>query len=206
MRIHMEIELRLGDITNQPDLDAIVHPTTDRLILTGEIGGAILRQGGEQIDRDAQAKGPVLMGEAVPTGAGPLPNLYVIHAAILGTEPAALAKMSNTERRELFTVAGDQEAERSAPSPLTTAETISSAVLNSLRIADQLMLTSIGFPAVGVELARFPLEPCAHVMMESIEEYAKIHEDSNVQHVVIVAANDEEYRAFDVKLTRRLAS
>jgi O-acetyl-ADP-ribose deacetylase (regulator of RNase III) len=205
VRSQMEVELRRGNITEQADLDAIVHPTTDRLTLQGEIGGAILRRGGEQIDRDAQAKGPVLVGEAIVTGAGPLPNLYVIHAAILGTQPEALATRDE-EQREVFTVKTDRRPERHAPPPLTSADAVRATVLNALRIADQLMLTSVGFPPLGVELAHFPLEPCARIMLESIQEYARVHPDSNLRRVVIVVADDEQYRLFEAKMVWRLAS
>jgi O-acetyl-ADP-ribose deacetylase (regulator of RNase III) len=201
----MQVESRRGDITEQPDLDAIVHPTTDRLTLQGEIGGAILRRGGEQMDRDAQAKGPVLVGEAVVTGAGPLPNLYVIHAAILGTQPEALAARDE-DKGDRFAVNTERGGERHAPPSLASADSVRAAVLNALRVADQLMLTSVGVPPVGVELARVPLEPCARVMLESIQEYATVHPESNVRRMVIVAANDEQYRVFNVKLLRRMAS
>src|SRR5438045_8919684 len=132
----LAIEIRRGDITALPDVDAIVNPTNDQLLLVGTVGGAIRRRGGEQLDRDAEGRGPVQPGEVVATGAGALPNLYVLHAAILGT------------RAETMHVPHEH-------SSTTNGEIVGAAVLNALLRADELGLRSVAFPAMGVELAQY---------------------------------------------------
>jgi|ERR1700733_5155744 O-acetyl-ADP-ribose deacetylase (regulator of RNase III) len=82
----MRIELRRGDITRQPDIDAIVNAANTELWLGAGVAGAIDSRGGPQIEREAVAKGPINLGEAVETSAGNLPNKYVIHAAPWGID------------------------------------------------------------------------------------------------------------------------
>src|SRR5215204_3621136 len=50
------------------------------------VAGAIKRAGGEEIERDAVAKAPIEVGEAVPTSAGRLPARWVIHGAVMGQD------------------------------------------------------------------------------------------------------------------------
>ncbi len=81
----MQIEIRQGDITNQPDVDAIVNAANTDLVLGAGVAGAIRRKGGEQIEHEATAQAPIRLGETVVTTAGRLPNKYVIHAAAMAT-------------------------------------------------------------------------------------------------------------------------
>jgi O-acetyl-ADP-ribose deacetylase len=183
----LSVEIRLGDITAQPDMDAIVNPTNDQLLLLGAVGGAIRRAGGEQLDADAQAKGPVEPGEVVATGAGTLPNLYVLHAAILGT------------RAETMHIPHEHGS-------ATNGEIIGAAVLNALQRAEQLGLRSIAFPPMGVELASYPLEHCVNVMLDQITGYASVHSESLLRRVVIVCTSQAEFAAFNRRVIGRLAS
>jgi len=187
MKLTLSTEVRLGDITQQPDLDCIVYPTTDQLTLIGNLGGAIRRRGGDQLDLDAQRKGPIKVGEAISTGAGGLPNLYVIHTAIIGTNSYAL---------EAPTEFGTE----------TSGDAIGAATLNSLTEAERLGLHSVGMPPVGVDLAGFPIDKCADVMLDQIAAYAATHVDGPVRLVVIVCATEDEFRAFDRRMIERLAS
>src|SRR5919206_318856 len=83
----MKIEIRQGDITAQPDVDTIVNAANTDLALGAGVAGAIRRKGGDEIDREARAKGPIPLGEAVTTSAGALPNRFVIHAGAMGYRP-----------------------------------------------------------------------------------------------------------------------
>jgi O-acetyl-ADP-ribose deacetylase len=47
------------------------------------VAGAIKQAGGEEIEQEAVAKGPIKVGEAVATGAGTLPHRAVIHAVAM---------------------------------------------------------------------------------------------------------------------------
>ena len=188
MKTTLVTEIRLGDLTEQPDLDCIVYPTTDQFTLIGTLGGAIRQRGGEQIDVDAQRKGPIRVGEAVSTGPGSLPNLYLIHAAIIGTDSYAVHDLATEHGTE------------------TSGAAIGAATLNSLVEAERLGLESVGMPAIGVDLTGFPVEKCADIMIDQISAYAASHVGGPIRRVVIVCANEAEFGAFDRRMIRRLAS
>jgi len=70
-----------GDITLL-EVDAIANAANDHLWMGAGVAGAIKRAGGEEIEREAVAKGPIPVGEAVATGAGRLAARCVIHGAV----------------------------------------------------------------------------------------------------------------------------
>jgi O-acetyl-ADP-ribose deacetylase (regulator of RNase III) len=84
---HMPLELEVveGDIAALA-VDAIANAANDRLWMGAGVAGAIKRAGGEEIEREAVAKGPIAVGDAVATGAGRLPARWVIHAAVMGQD------------------------------------------------------------------------------------------------------------------------
>ena len=173
----MRIEIRRGDITEQRDVDAIVNAANTDLILGAGVAGAILRKGGDEIDREARAKGPIRLGEAVATFAGRLPNAYVIHAAAMGY------------RRE-------DEMVPKRPGSLSSAAIIRDATMNSLRRAEELKLASVAFPALATGVAAFPLDECAQVMIGAVREYAAQNPASGIERVVFVLWGSEDYETF----------
>jgi len=136
----MEILLAQGDIAQQ-DADAIVNAANNHLWMGAGVAGAIKRAGGQEIEKEAVAKGPIPIGEAVVTGAGRLKARYVIHAAVMG--------------RDLR----------------TDADKIRQATQNSLRRADELALKSIAFPALGTGVGGFSLEECARIMLDIVHRH-----------------------------------
>jgi O-acetyl-ADP-ribose deacetylase (regulator of RNase III) len=137
----MEILLARGDIARQ-DADAIVNAANNRLWMGAGVAGAIKHAGGQEIEREAVARGPVLIGEAVVTGAGRLKARHVIHAAVMG--------------QDLRTDAGK----------------IRQATQNSLRRADELGLKSMAFPALGTGVGGFSLEECARIMLDVVRSHS----------------------------------
>jgi O-acetyl-ADP-ribose deacetylase (regulator of RNase III) len=136
----MQITLVKGDIAQQ-DAEAIVNAANNHLWMGAGVAGAIKRAGGQEIEREAVAKGPIPIGEAVVTGSGRLKARYVIHAAVMG--------------RDLR----------------TDADKIRQATQNSLRRADELALKSIAFPALGTGVGGFSLEECARIMLEVVRTH-----------------------------------
>src|SRR4051794_22882217 len=100
------------------------------------VAGALKRAGGEEIEREAVAKGPIPVGTAVATGAGRLPARWVIHGAVMGQD---LRTNSDFVRR-------------------TTAA--------CLVLADELGARSLALPAFGTGVGGFPLAECASFMVE----------------------------------------
>jgi O-acetyl-ADP-ribose deacetylase (regulator of RNase III) len=173
----MRIEIRQGDITAQPDVDAIVNAANTDLALGAGVAGAIRRKGGDEIDREARALGPIPLGEAVATSAGRLPNQFVIHAAAMGYR------------------AEDQRVPK-RPGSMSSAAIIGDATRNSLLRAEERKLASIAFPALATGVAAFPVEECAEAMIGAVREFAAAHPESSVQRVVFVLYGAAEYEVF----------
>ena len=173
----MRIEVVLGDITQQADVDAIVNAANTDLILGSGVAGAIRRRGGGEIDRESRTKGPIKLGEAAVTTAGRLPNRYVIHAAAMGYRP----EDARVPKRE---------------GSLSSAAIIGDATRNSLLRAEELKLESIAFPALATGVAAFPVDECAEVMIGAVREYEKLHARSTIRRVRFVLFGEPDYQAF----------
>jgi len=169
-----EIELFKGDIT-KIEADAIVNAANNQLWMGGGVAGAIKRAGGEEIEREAVSKGPIKVGEAVATGAGRLKARYVIHAAAMGYD----------------------EAGRMIP---PTAQTVRDATKNSLRLAEELGVKSIAFPALGTGVGGFSLREAARIMIQTAREH--LAGETNLEKIIFVLYGDEAYRAFEEEMAR----
>ncbi len=144
--------------------DAIVNAANDRLWMGGGVAGAIKRRGGAEIEQEAVAKGPLPIGEAVATGAGRLPARHIIHTVTMGQD-------------------------------LTTNERyIRDATRSALRVADELGLRTVGFPALGTGVGGFPLDRAAIVMLE--ETRAHLQAGSGLSEVVFALYDESAYAAF----------
>jgi O-acetyl-ADP-ribose deacetylase (regulator of RNase III) len=129
-----EIEITRGDITEAPT-EAIVNAANNHLWMGAGVAGAIKRKGGTEIEREAVAKGPVKIGEAVITGAGRLKAKYVIHAAGMGQDLQ------------------------------TDAQKVKDATRSSLELAESHKISSIAFPAIGTGVGGFSVSECARIMV-----------------------------------------
>ncbi|AFV75312.1 putative phosphatase, C-terminal domain of histone macro H2A1 like protein [Thermus oshimai JL-2] len=94
------IRVAEGDITGFEG-EAIVNAANNWLKLGAGVAGAILRKGGPSIQEECDRIGPIRVGEAAVTGAGNLKARYVIHAAVLGDEPASLDTVRRATRSAL---------------------------------------------------------------------------------------------------------
>jgi O-acetyl-ADP-ribose deacetylase (regulator of RNase III) len=136
----MRLEVVEGDIT-QLDVDAIANAANDRLWMGAGVAGAIKRAGGEEIEREAVAKGPIEIGSAVATGAGRLGAKHVIHGAVMGQDLR------------------------------TNADVIERTTRSCLELADELGCDSLALPAFGTGVGGFPLDECARIMVGQARAY-----------------------------------
>jgi O-acetyl-ADP-ribose deacetylase (regulator of RNase III) len=137
----LTLEITDGDIAAQ-DTDAVVNAANNAFWMGSGVAGALKARGGDAIEREAVAQGPVEPGECVVTSAGHLRSRYVIHAAV----------MSQDLR--------------------TSATLIDRATRNSLAQAETRHLESIAFPAFGTGVGGFAIDACARTMLPAIREYA----------------------------------
>ncbi len=165
------VRLVKGDITKLK-VDAIVNAANSWLRHGGGVAAAIVRAGGkiiqEESSRIVEQRGPVKVGEAVYTTAGSLEAKYVIHT--VGPRMGE----------------GDED------------EKLRSATLNSLKLAEQLGLWSIAFPAVSTGLFGYPKDRCAQVMLKTIKEY--VSSGGKIREIILCLYDDETYRVFEETL------
>ena len=139
----MDVEVVEGDIT-ELDVDAIANAANDRLWMGAGVAGAIKRAGGEEIEREAVAKGPIEVGDAVATGAGRLGARHVIHGAVMGQDLR------------------------------TDADLVRRTTRRCLEVADELGCRSLALPAFGTGVGGFPLGECAAIMVAATTEYEPV--------------------------------
>jgi O-acetyl-ADP-ribose deacetylase len=130
----MEVEVVDGDITAL-DVDAIANAANNHLWMGAGVAGAIKRAGGEEIEREAVAKGPIEIGDAVATGAGRLSARWVVHGAVMGQDLR------------------------------TNADLVRRTTRRCLEVADEQGARSLALPAFGTGVGRFPLTECAGIMV-----------------------------------------
>ncbi len=134
------IHLKLDDITKM-EVDTIVNPANDRLILGGGVAGAIARAGGPSIQLECNRIGGTYVGGAVITGAGNLSAKKVIHAV------------------------GPRMGEGNED------EKLKNATMNSLKVAEENKTTSIAFPAISTGIFGYPVDRCARIMLQACKNY-----------------------------------
>jgi len=128
----LEIIVHDGDITRLA-VDAIANAANNHLWMGAGVAGAI--------EREAVAKGPIPVGEAVATSAGRLGAKYVIHGAVMGEDLR------------------------------TDAALILRATSRCLEVADELGCRSIALPAFGTGVGGYPIEDCARIMVAAARSH-----------------------------------
>ncbi|MEB3860490.1 MAG: macro domain-containing protein, partial [Desulfurococcales archaeon] len=131
-----------GDITRL-NVDAIVNPANSLMLMGGGVAGAIKRAGGEEIEKEAMARAPVPVGEAIVTGSGRLPAKAVIHAPTM-ERPAMRIGVSN----------------------------VVEATLAALKVASRSGYDSIAFPAMGAGVGGLPVSQAFSAMARVVRDYS----------------------------------
>jgi O-acetyl-ADP-ribose deacetylase len=134
------LELVEGDITDL-DVEAIVNPANEKLILGGGVAGVIKRRGGPSVQEECRRIGSASTGTAVITGAGKMKFKHILHA--VGP------KMGE----------GDEDKKLSA------------AVRSSLALADRHGLKSLAIPAISTGNYGFPMDRAARITLTEVHRY-----------------------------------
>ena len=145
--------------------DAIVNAANSSLILGAGVAGAIRAKGGPAIQQECDEIGGCPVGGAVITGGGNLKAQHVIHAV------------------------GPRKGERDEE------EKLKKATLNSLKVADENGLKSIGFPAISTGVYGFPIERCAEIMLSATIDY--LQGETGLEKVVYCLYGREAFGVFE---------
>lgn len=146
--------------------DAIVNAANNKLEMGGGVAGAIKKKGGRIIEEEAVKKGPIKIGEAIATSAGELAAKYVIHAATMGLD----FKTDEIKIRD--------------------------ACKNSLKLAQELRISSIAFPALGCGTGGFPLLASAKIMAQESLRHLR-EENTTLKEIVFCLRDHEAFTVFN---------
>ncbi|MGH3839064.1 MAG: O-acetyl-ADP-ribose deacetylase [Pseudonocardiaceae bacterium] len=139
------ITLVQGDITDQ-HVDAVVNAANSSLLGGGGVDGAIHRRGGPAILAECRAlragryRDGLATGQAVATTAGELPARWVIHTV-------GPVHSESEDRSEL----------------------LASCYRESLRVADELGVQTVAFPAVSAGVYGWPLADAARIALTTVQ-------------------------------------
>jgi O-acetyl-ADP-ribose deacetylase len=159
----MKIRPWRGDITTL-DVDAIVNAANSSLLGGGGVDGAIHRAAGPELVQECRLLGGCPTGEAKATKGYRLPARHVIHTV----GPVWQGGESNE------------------------AELLASCYVSSLRVASDLGLRSIAFPAISTGIYGFPQAQAAQIAVRSIGEAPP----SSVEEVMLVAFDDATFNLY----------
>ncbi len=135
----VRLALVVGDIVEQPDVDALVNAANAQLLPGGGVSGAIHRAAGPGLAEECRRLAPLSPGEAVVTGGHRLPNRYVIHC---------LGPVYGKDRPE--------------------DELLAACYTHALELADRLGLRSVAFPSISTGAFGYPIEPAARVALGAV--------------------------------------
>ncbi len=163
------VQIVQGDITTE-EVDAIVNAANEHLQHGGGVAWAISKHGGPTIQQESdewvRTKGTVSHAHPAWTSGGLLPAKTVIHA--------------------VGPVWGDGNEDAK----------LSAAVTGSLRVADELDLQSIAFPAISTGIFGFPKERAAKIILGAIEAYFEENTSSGVKIIKLVLFDQATVNAF----------
>ena len=158
------IIIQQGDITEM-EVDAIVNAANNDLILGAGVAGAIRRKGGEVIQEECNEIGSIPVGYSAITGGGNLKARHVIHAASMG-------------------LGGIR----------TTAKSLRTSTVHSLRLASERNLKTIAFPAIGTGVSGFPIDECAVIMLAEAIQHLK--DGSSLETIYFVLFDSPAFHVF----------
>jgi O-acetyl-ADP-ribose deacetylase (regulator of RNase III) len=140
----MKIEVVVGNIVMQSDVDALVNSANANLRLGSGVAGAIHTAAGPELEKFCQPFAPLELGAALITPGFKLANPWVIHVRaahyILNTEP---------ERYMAF------------------------AMFSMLNTAKDNGIRSLAMPAIGTGVFKFPPMLAARITAKALREFEK---------------------------------
>ncbi len=146
--------------------DAIVNPSNTSLILGSGVSGAIKAHGGKTIQQEMSKIGRCAVGKAIVTSAGNLPSKYIIHT--VGPRMGE----------------GDEDKK------------LKHATEESLKLAEELKLSSIAFPAISTGAFGFPVKSCSIIMLTSAFDHFTSKEPRSLQQIVFCLHDSEILEEF----------
>lgn len=150
-----------GDITEMP-VDAIVNVVNSHLWMGSGSASAIKARAGAEIEKEAMAKGPVRLGQAIATSAGALPPPIrrILHVAAFGPEME------------------------------TDLATVRQATIAVLALAEAEGLQRLAMPVLGAGPGGLSVSTCAMLMEGTIETFLDTADKLRDVYLVFQSPNE----------------
>jgi O-acetyl-ADP-ribose deacetylase (regulator of RNase III) len=167
------ITLHLGDITTDPDADALVNAANSSLLGGGGVDGAIHRAAGPELLAECRRHGGCSTGDAKITGAGRLSHVkHIIHA---------VGPVWH----------GGAEGE---------PELLASCYRRSVELASAHGCRRIAFPAISTGVYGYPLDAAAEAAL--LTTSTALHEHRDVLEARFWLFDRNSYAVFEETLAR----
>jgi O-acetyl-ADP-ribose deacetylase (regulator of RNase III) len=153
---YMRIEVMVGNIVKQPDVDALVNSANANLRFGSGVAGAIHTAAGPELEQFCRRYSPIALGDAVVTPGFQLPNPYVIH-----TRAASFINDDHPERY------------------------LDLAVAQTLRVAKEAGIKSMAMPAIGTGVFKFPPELAAEIIVKALLSRASEHPEITLVRICV---------------------
>ena len=163
------LRLVQDDITKR-GVDAIVNPANSHLKHGSGVAGAIIRNGGDIIQKESDKIGFVPVGSAVITTSGRLPCKAIIHT--VGPRMGE----------------GDENNK------------LKNAVRNSLALASSKEFQSISIPAISSGIFGFPKDRCAEILVSEAVNFIRKNPQSSLEIIEFCVYGEDTFSYFSKQL------
>jgi len=157
------VEVVRGDITAQPDVEAVVNAANAQLMPGGGVAGAIHREAGPGLAEECRPLAPISPGQSVITSGHRLPNDHVIHC--------------------LGPVYGVDEP---------VGRLLADCYRSALELADDEGLASVAFPAISTGAFGYPAGEAAGIALSTIVEVLPTLGHVRLVRMVLFGRDDHE--------------
>lgn len=158
---NVTIEIKQGNIVDQPDCDAIVNAANAQLRAGGGVAGAIHNIGDPELTEETRSMAPISPGEAVISSAPNFPNKYIIHCLgpVYGRDKPEDKLLKNCYR-------------------------------NALNVADDNDVKSIAFPAISTGAFGYPKKEAAKIALMTVKELSGTLKNVEIVRFVLWSEQD----------------
>lgn len=152
----VRVEIVIGNIVRQPDVDALVNSANANLRFGSGVAGAIHTAAGPELEQYCRRYSPIALGDAVVTPGFGLPNPYIIHARA--------ASYINDNHPERY---------------------LDLAVAQTLRAAKEAGIKTMAMPAIGTGVFKFPPELAAEIIVKALLSRAPEYVDITLVRICV---------------------
>ena len=156
--------------------DAVVHPTDGGFSMTGEVGSALQKAGGDELKKSISA---------LHESHGDL----TYASALLGDAP-------NLKAKHVIHVHSPKWGKPESEKDLETV------IKNALTLADEKNVATIAFPSVGSTINNFPKQVAAQTILKSISNYFVTVMSSPIKQIYFVLYDMESIGVYTTELAR----